>query len=222
MSELDKLLDQAISQIKAKPKTTEVIYIVDVTLGQSVARLWTLNKKVAVVVPLDSKVREIVELLAEGKIVVVEVERDGLVQRCNIVRVLGEVDIPEEKMLRVKVEPHRSGISLAGDGVRIRPDSLSFNTQRLISKYEEGTTEVLVVPVACDSAGRCYGIQWKAVSLEKYIPSEYSVEAEVSASEISTESAEEMVARGVDEAVEAAGEAVAKISLKDGEESSPT
>jgi len=217
MSELDKLLDQAISQIKAKPKTTEVIYIVDVTLGQSVARMWTLNKKVGVIVPIDSKVREIVELLSQGKIVVAEIERDGLVQRCNIVRVIGGVDVPDEKMLRVRVEPHRSGVSLAGDGVHIRPDSLSFNTQRLIQKYEEGTTEVLAVPVACDSAGRCYGIQWKSLNIEKYVPSEYKVEGELSVSEISSED----VAEKVDEAVAEAGrEAVARISLRDeGEQS---
>jgi len=212
MSELDKLLDQVISQVRGKPKVTETLYVVDVTVGQSVSRLWTLNKKVAVVVPNDSKLREILELLAEGKIVVVEVERDGLVQRCNIVRVLGGVDVPEEKMLRVKVEPHRSGVSLAGDGVRVRPDSLSFNCQRLIQKYEEGTVEVLAVPVACDSSGRCFGIQWKPVSLEKYMSSEYAVEAEVKAEEVSAEE----IATQVDEAVEVAGkEAVARISLRD-------
>jgi len=170
-----------------------------------------------VIVPIDSKVREIVELLSQGKIVVAEIERDGLVQRCNIVRVIGGVDVPDEKMLRVRVEPHRSGVSLAGDGVRIRPDSLSFNTQRLIQKYEEGTTEVLAVPVACDSAGRCYGIQWKSLNIEKYVPSEYKVEGELSVSEISSED----VAEKVDEAVAEAGrEAVARISLRDeGEQS---
>jgi len=174
--ELDQLIEQAISQVRKKPTETEKLYVVDVTIGRTVAKLWTLNKKVGVVVPVDSKVQEIMNILSEGKIAVVEVEKDTFVQRRNIVKIVGAIDIADNKMIRVVIEPDRSAVKLTGDGILIRPDSFSFNTQRLLAKFEEGTTEVLVLPVCCDSFGRCYGIQWKALKLEKYIPTEYKVE----------------------------------------------
>ena len=181
---LDQLIDQALSQIRSKPKETEKLYVVDVTIGRTVGKLWTLNKRTGIVVPLDSKVQTIVELLGQGKIVVVEVEKDTLVQRRNIVKVHGGIEIPDEKMIHVMIEPDRNGIKLTGDGVLLRPDPFSFNTQRLIEKYEEGTTEILVLPVCCDNMGRCYGIQWKPLKIEKYIPQEYTVEKEKSVEDL--------------------------------------
>jgi len=179
MGELDQLIDQAISSIKKKPQETEKLYVVDVTIGRTVAKLWTLNKKTGIVVPIDSKVQEILNIISQGKIAVVEVEKDAFVQRRNIIKVHGWIEIPDDKMIRVSIEPDRNGVKLTGDGILIRPDLFSYNTQRLLGRFEEGTAEVLVLPVCCDSMGRCYGIQWKPVKLERYIPTEYRVEPEM-------------------------------------------
>jgi len=195
MSELDQLIDQALSSIRRKPQETEKLYVVDVTMGRTVAKLWTLNKKSGIVVPIDSKVQEILNIIAEGKIAVVEVEKDSFVQRRNIVKVRGGIEIPDEKMIRVNVEPDRSGVKLTGDGILIRPDPFSYNTQRLLEKFDEGTTEVLVLPVCCDSMGRCYGIQWKPLKLERYIPTEYRVEPEMKFEDVIKEAKQEQNAQ---------------------------
>ena len=123
---LDQLIDQAISQVRKKPSETEKIYVVDITIGRTVAKLWTLNKKTGIVVPLDSKVQEIVELLGQGKLAVVEVEKDTFVQRRNIVRIHGGVEIPDEKMLQVAVEPDRSGVKLTGGRNTDKTGSIQF------------------------------------------------------------------------------------------------
>jgi len=172
---LDELIEQSLSQIRSKAKETERIIVVDVTVGQSVCRLWSLNKKYGIVVPKDSKVEEILKILEQGKLAIVEVEKDSLVQRRNIVRVVGAKEVPEEKLPTFTIEPDRNGIKLVGDGVVIRPDPFSFNTQRLMMRYEEGTVEVKALPVLCDSRGRCLGIQFVPLKLEKYIPLEASV-----------------------------------------------
>jgi len=174
---LDELIERSLSQIRSKAKETERIIVVDVTVGQSVCRLWSLNKKYGIVVPKDSKVEEILKILEQGKLAVVEVERDSLVQRRNIVRVVGAKEVPEEKLPTFTIEPDRNGIKLVGDGVVIRPDPFSFNTQRLMMRYEEGTVEVKALPVLCDSHGKCLGIQFVPLKLDKYIQSEMSVTA---------------------------------------------
>ena len=66
----------------------------------------------------------------------------------------------------------------------------------MIEKYEEGTTEILVIPVCCDSTGRCYGIQWKPLKIEKYMPQEYSVEEEISIEDLIIEQKEKVIGSG--------------------------
>lgn len=181
---LDQLIENAISQVKKQAKETEKVAVVDVTIGQTVVKLWTLNKRTAIVAPKSEKLEEIIKLLSEGKIVIVEVEKDTLVQRRNIIRVLGGMELPEEKLLHVSVEPDRTAIKLTLEGMILRPDPFSFNTQRLIEAYESGTSEVRVLPVAVDSRGRCYGIQWIPVRMEKYLPKDEGVQPTINTKEL--------------------------------------
>lgn len=181
---LDQLIEQAISQVRSKPKETEKIIVVDMTVGQTIVKLWTLNKRTAIVAPKTEKVEEIAKILAEGKVAVVEVERDSLVQRRNIVKVIGGIELPEEKLIHVDVEPDRTAVKLVTEGIILRPDPFSFNTQRLIEAFENGTVEIKVLPVALDSRGRCYGIQWIPVKIEKYLPKEEEVKPTVSSEEL--------------------------------------
>ncbi len=181
---LDQLIEQAISQVRSKPKETEKIIVVDMTVGQTIVKLWTLNKRTAIVAPKTEKVEEIAKILAEEKVAVVEVERDSLVQRRNIVKVIGGIELPEEKLIHVDVEPDRTAVKLVTEGIILRPDPFSFNTQRLIEAFENGTVEIKVLPVALDSRGRCYGIQWIPVKIEKYLPKEEEVKPTVSSEEL--------------------------------------
>jgi len=185
--DLDQLIEQTISQVKKQRKETEKVYVVDVTVGMSVARLWTLNYRTAIVTSKNEKIEEILKVLDEGKICIVEVERDTMVMRRNIVRVVGSVELPVEKLLRVLVDPDRNGIKLVSDGTILRPDPFSYNTQRLMENYESGTTEVYVLPVSCDSRGKCFGIQWKGVEIEQYIERESPIQTTEKGEKILTE-----------------------------------
>ena len=174
--EFETLLAKSISQIKSVNRPKKSYYILDITEGLSVARLWPLGGKVSVPVEKDEKVEEVKQVLEKGKIprVVVEELGDGMV-RGKIVKVEEGPEPPKEKMVLLKVEPDRRGIKLTADGTVLRPDPFSFNTQRLLKLYEDGIIEeIYAVPGPVDSRNCCFGIFWIANGVL-----EYAVETEV-------------------------------------------